>query len=241
MRYSIAFLFILLLACSSNLTDPQKIIDEAIDVAGGEKFLRSTIEFDFRDRHYISRRKGGIFSHERIFKVSADTLHDYLTNDGFHREINNKTATIPDSMAAKYTRSVNSTIYFALLPYGLNDPAVKKKLAGKTTMDGHPYFTIEVTFDQAGGGEDFNDVFLYWIHEQNFTIDYMAYLYFTDGGGLRFRKAYNPRKVNGILFQDYINFKPKDDAATIYQMEALYKQNALEELSRIELKNIRVY
>lgn len=143
-------------------------------------------------------------------------------------------------MAAKYTRSVNSTIYFALLPYGLNDPAVRKKYLGKTTFEGQPYFTIEVTFKKEGGGEDFNDVFLYWIHEKNFTMDYMAYLYYTDGGGLRFRKAYNPRKVNGILFQDFINYQPKDDSVSIAQIENAYKQNLLEELSRIEVTNIQV-
>ena len=75
---------------------------------------------------------------------------------------------------------------------------------------------------------------------QHFVDDYLAYLYYTDGGGLRFRKAYNPRKVNGILFQDYVNYKPREDSATISEIEALYKQNALEELSRIELTNITV-
>lgn len=241
MKYSLALISVLIVACSSNITDPQKIIDKAVEVAGGDKFTKSTIEFDFRDRHYITRRKGGTFSHERVFKTSTDTVHDYLTNDGFHREINGEKVTTPDSMAVKYARSVNSTIYFALLPYGLNDPAVKKKLLGKTTIDGQPYYSIEITFEQEGGGEDFNDIFLYWIHEKNFTMDYMAYLYFTDGGGLRFRKAYNPRKVNGFLFQDYINYKSNDDSATIEQLEALYKQERLEELSRIELKNISVY
>lgn len=241
MKYLLLFISVFTIACSSDSTNPQKIIDKSIEAAGGDRFLRSTIEFDFRDRHYITRRTGGTFSHERIFKDSTVTIHDYLTNDGFYREINNARAAIPDSMAAKYTRSVNSTIYFALLPYGLNDPAVKKKLLGKTSFDGQSYFTVQITFEQQGGGEDFNDIFLYWIHESQFTIDYMAYLYYTDGGGLRFRKATNPRKINGILFQDYINYEPKQDSVTVDMMEALYKQNALKELSRIELKNIKVY
>ncbi|MBA4054870.1 MAG: hypothetical protein C0490_09175, partial [Marivirga sp.] len=143
MRYLIGLFSILVIACSSQ-TDPQNIIDKAIETAGGEKFLNSTISFDFRGRHYITRRKGGIFSHERVFKDSVSTIHDFLTNEGFHREVNGVKAVIPDSMAAKYTRSVNSTIYFALLPYGLNDPAVKKKFLGKTAFDSQPYFIVEV-------------------------------------------------------------------------------------------------
>jgi hypothetical protein len=239
MRYLIVVISILLIACSSQ-TDPQDIVDKAIETAGGEKFLNSAISFDFRGRHYITKRNGGTFSHERVFKDSLKTTHDFLTNEGFYREINGVKTAVPDSMAVKYTRSVNSTIYFALLPYGLNDAAVKKKFLGKTTFENQSYFTVEVTFAKEGGGEDFNDVFLYWIHEKNFTVDYMAYLYYTDGGGLRFRKAINPRNVNGILFHDYINYQPKDDSVTINQIETVYKQNLLEELSRIELTNITV-
>ena len=231
---------ILLFSCTSK-TDPQRIIDKAIAVAGGEKFENSTIEFDFRNRHYITRRNGGIYSHERVFKDSANIVHDYLTNEGFHREINDKPATIPDSMAVKYTRSVNSTIYFALLPYGLNDPAVKKKYLGMTDIDGASYFIIQVTFGQEGGGEDYNDIFIYWINENTYTMDYMAYLYYTEGGGLRLRKALNPRRVNGVLFQDYINYQSKASSATIDQMEDLYKRHELDELSRIELTNIEVH
>jgi len=238
-KYLIALFCFLLFACSSQ-TDPQTIIDKAIKAAGGEKFVKSTISFDFRGRHYITQRNGGTFSHERIFKDSLNTVHDFLTNEGFHRETKGERTTVPDSMAAKYARSVNSTIYFALLPYGLNDPAVQKKYLNKTTFEDQSYFTIEVTFEKEDGGEDFNDVFLYWIHEKNFTVDYMAYLYYTDGGGLRFRKAFNPRKINGILFQDYINYQPKDDSVTIDKIESAYKQNLLEELSRIELTNVSV-
>ncbi len=239
MRYVFSFLSVLLVACSGG-TDPQQIIDKSISVSGGDKFLHSTIVFDFRGRHYITRRDGGRFSHERVFGDSTETIHDYLTNDGFHREINGVKVSIPDSMAAKYTRSVNSTIYFALLPYGLNDPAVRKKFNGRTTIDDQPYAVVEVTFAKEGGGEDFNDVFLYWIHEKNFTMDYMAYLYYTDGGGLRFRKGFNARNVNGVLFQDFINYQAASDSVSIHDMENLYKQNALEELSRIELTNITV-
>lgn len=241
MKYSLLIITLVIFACSPKADDPQRIIDMAIAEAGGDKFNNSFISFDFRNRHYITRRNGGMFSHERVFSDSTkNTVHDYLKNDGFYREINDKKAAVPDSMAVKYARSVNSTIYFALLPYGLNDPAVRKKFIGKTIFDNETYFTIQVTFMKEGGGEDYNDIFLYWIHEQNATIGYMAYLYFTDGGGLRLRKAINPRRVNGILFQDYINYQPKSESATIDQMEDLYKQGELEELSRIELENISV-
>jgi hypothetical protein len=240
-RIFIALLIMLsLTSCNTSLKDPQKIVDKAIAASGGEKYLHSTIGFDFRDRHYVAQREGGKYSYERIFKDSTNTTHDFLTNDGFKREINNVLADVADSMKVKYTSSVNSVIYFALLPYGLNDAAVQKKFMGETTIDNIGYYVIEITFAQQGGGEDHEDVFMYWINKKDFTIGYLAYSYEEpDGIGLRFRKAYNARTVNGILFLDYINLKPKSETQ-ITALEDLYKKGELQELSKIELLNIQV-
>lgn len=237
---AISLTLFLTLSCAGNFSDPQKIVDETILVYGGEKYQHSTIEFDFRKRHYIAWRDGGKFSFERIFKDSTSTVHDFLTNAGFLREKDSHPRVVADSMAKKYTASVNSVIYFALLPYPLNDPSVNKKLMGTTTLDGESYYKIEITFGKEAGG-DYRDTFYYWIHQKNFTMDYFAYFYEEDKvWEMRFRKAMNRRTVNGIVFQDYINYKPKTPAAKFEEIEQLFKSNQLEELSRIDLENISV-
>jgi hypothetical protein len=232
---------VLLNSCSNN--DSQKIIDKAIEVAGGKKYLHSTVEFDFRGRHYVAIRDGGKFSYQRISKNDKDstqTIHDFVSNEGFKREINGVVADLPDSMKVKYTSSVNSVLYFALLPYGLNDASVKKKFLGKSTMDGKDYYKIEITFGQEGGGEDYEDTFNYWINKVDYTIGYIAYSYAEDDGiGYRLRKAYNSSMVNGILFSDYINYAPQGNAK-LEDLEELYKKNELKELSRIENTTIQV-
>ncbi len=228
-------------SCSSDLSDPQKIVDSAIRLYGGEKYLHSTIEFDFRDRHYIAKREVGQFSKERIFfKDSTSIVHDILTNESFVRKIDDKVVSLPDSMAKKYTASINSVIYFALLPYGLNDPSVKKKFLGTMILEGQPYYKVEVTFGE-GGGEGYQDMFYYWIHQKNFTVDYLAYFYQENNvWDIRFRKAMNRREINGIVFQDYINYKPKVLDEKFAEIEELFTSGRLEELSRIVLENITV-
>lgn len=234
-------LVILFLGCNSKLNDPQQIVDKAIRFAGGEKYLNAVIEFDFRGRHYVARRNGGLFSYERIFDDSLGTVHDIVSNDGFQRKINYEEATVPDTMAVKYTSSTNSVIYFALLPYGLNDAAVIKTFRGETTIKDKAYYLVQITFKADGGGEDHEDVFLYWINQQNFAIDYMAYSFSeSDEISFRFREAYNARVINGIRIQDYINYKPKDNSLTVDQAEELYKKGELVELSRIETENVTV-
>lgn len=232
---------LILWSCDSTLTDPQKIVDKTIAASGGDKYQHSKIEFDFRGRHYIASRQGGSFSYERVFTDSTDTIHDYVTNEGFKREINGEKVEVIDSMATKYTSSTNSVNYFALLPYGLNDESVVKKFLGETVIGNKPYYKIQVTFRAEGGGEDFEDIYLYWIHQQDFTVDYLAYSFAEDDEtSFRFRVAYNPRIVEGIRFQDYINFKPDNNALKVDQAEDLYKEGKLIELSRIETENVKV-
>ncbi|MCB0489038.1 MAG: hypothetical protein KDC99_11215 [Cyclobacteriaceae bacterium] len=234
-------LLAILVSCENKLSDPQKIVDKTIEVSGGSKYQKSVIEFDFRGRHYIAQRDGGKFSYERIFEDTTGTVHDYVTNDGFRREINGDEVVVPDSMATKYTSSTNSVNYFALLPYSLNDPAVNKTFLGETEIEGKKYYNIKVTFSSDGGGEDFEDVFLYWINQETFTMDYLAYSFEeSDEVSFRFRVGYNPRVVNGIRVQDYINYKPENNTLKVDQAEELYKAGKLIELSRIETENVVV-
>ena len=239
--FPILVLSLMVWSCNTSLTDPQKIIDEAILTAGGQKYLNSKIEFDFRERHYVAVRDQGKFSYERIFKDSTRTIHDFVSNLGFKREIDGIITEVADSMKVKYTASTNSVIYFALLPYGLNDPAVRKRFLGETILEGKTYYKVEISFLSDGGGEDFQDIFNYWISKEDFSIGYLSYSFTeNDEIGYRFRKAYNLRREGTVLFADYINFKSKDPNASFDQLEELFKKGELEELSKIEVQNITV-
>ena len=191
----------------------QMLIDQAIKVHGSELVAKSTIDFDFRGRHYRSIRDGGTFQYERIFQDTlGDQYRDVLTNEKLYREKNGQLVELTSKDSSAYANSVNSVLYFALLPYFLNDPAVRKAYEGENQVKGEPYHKIRITFGQEGGGKDFEDQFMYWIHQEKHTIDYLAYNYQTDGGGARFREAINVRNVGGIRFADYINYKPLSES-----------------------------
>jgi hypothetical protein len=234
--YVIAVAF--LVGCSGN-TDPQKIIDETIIATGSDRLSNSKAEFDFRDREYGVKRNDGQYEMVRLFKDSTGLVRDVVTNDGFYREINGQKTTVADSMAFKYTNSINSVIYFALLPYSLNSDAVIKTYLGIEVIKGNAYHKIKVTFKEEGGGVDHEDEFIYWINKENKFVDYLAYSYQTDGGGLRFREAMNPREINGLRVVDYINYKPKSEI-TLEETSEAFIDGQLEELSRIELENFIV-
>ncbi|MEY8022046.1 DUF6503 family protein [Muriicola sp. SD30] len=242
-RSALLGMFIVLLYSSCKNTDKsataQEIIDKAIQVAGGELYEQSEFTFRFRDVEYVLERKTGKKVMKRIRQTDSGLLTDIRTGNDFSRLLDGKTISVSDSMANVYSNSINSVHYFAYLPYGLNDPAVNKEWIGEKQIGDKMYHKIRVTFDQKGGGEDFDDVYLYWIDKETFTPDYLAYEFHVDGGGLRFREAYNERYVNAIRFVDYRNYKPKGNA-DIMELDDLFAKDQLELLSDIKLEDVRV-
>ena len=255
MLNKICFFLLVLLVGSCQNTQPQKatstnssgdlksrqVIEDAIRIHGGSNYQVHDIEFDFRERHYRSLRENGHYQYERIFTDSTgQKIRDVLTNDSFVRYVNGSQAEITDERKKAYSSSVNSVIYFALLPYFLKDPAVHSEYVGEVSIHGEPYHKVQITFQQEGGGKDFEDQFLYWFHRDQLTMDYLAYNYKTDGGGARFREAINPRVVNGIRFADYVNYKPVEETLYIMNFDSLFEAGNLDSLSLIATENIEV-
>ncbi|WP_344712562.1 DUF6503 family protein [Winogradskyella damuponensis] len=217
------------------------IIDKSIEISGGENFEKSSLKFEFRDIYYQALRKNHEFLLVRITVKDNDSIFDMLSNVGFERYNNKAFVKLEDSIAQNYEASVNSVHYFSVLPYGLNAKAVNKTLLKNEQIKGKDYYKIKVTFNKEGGGEDYEDVFVYWIGVEDFKVDYLAYSYNEDKGiGMRFREAYNERYVNSLRFVDYNNYKPEDTSIPLENLGNAFENNQLKLLSKIELKNVEV-
>lgn len=225
------------MSCSES---PNAIVDAVIEQHGGKNYENLSVSFDFRDKHYVIQKNKGNFRYERHQADSTGKLIDVLTNDSFIRTLNGKQVAVPDSMVKKYTNAINSVAYFFLLPAPLNDPAVNKKLTGEVNIKGKVYHQIQVTFDAEGGGQDHQDRYLYWIAKETKTMDYFAYSYETNGGGVRFREAINCKELNGIRFCDYNNYGFDNLATSLEALPQLFEQNKLPLASKIENTNISV-
>ncbi len=218
----------------------QGIVDRSISVSGGEHYSTSKVAFQFRDKHYVSEVIKGKKVMKRISFSDSLTITDIKENQDLRRFFNDSLIVLPDTLAIRYANSVNSVHYFSRLPYGLNDPAVNKTLLGETVIHGEEYYKIKVTFDQENGGDDFEDIYLYWISKATFKPVYLAYEFHVDGGGIRFREAYNERYVGGIRFVDYYNYTPMEKEVDFFRIDSLFLANRLELLSKIELKEVEV-
>ncbi|MGB3181818.1 MAG: DUF6503 family protein [Cyclobacteriaceae bacterium] len=248
MRYTFLLAILSLIACNDTREDhkassPDKaahIVQEAIEQHGGKLYDSVRISFTFRNKAYTASRNKGRYIYTREFDDSAGVVYDRLDNDGFIRYLNDKKVALNDTMTGRYAQSVNSVWYFALLPFPLADPAVNLSYQGTSTVENNTYEMVRVSFDQAGGGEDHSDVFLYWFHSDHSSIGYMAYKYETEGGGVRFRKAVNKRERGGITFYDYENYKPAEKDTPLDKLDSLFVNGQLEKVSEITLEDIKV-
>jgi hypothetical protein len=213
----------------------QIIVDKAIAAHGGNKLIGTTIEFDFRKRHYSAIRNMDRYVYTQTFDDdSLGYIQDTLVNStGFIRYRDDELQSIDEEWQGRYGNTINSILYFTQLPYGLNDAAVIKKYLGEVTIGNQPYHKVQVTFRKEGGGEDFDDIYIYWIHRDDYTLDFLGYEFSVNGGGTRFRKAIDRQVIEGITFQNYINYKAEDKDTPIRRHDALFNQGELIELSRI--------
>ena len=222
-----------------------KIAEKTYHKYGAEKIKSNDIYFSFRTYDYSFKHATNDLVRSRSFINDEDQqVTDVWTGDTLIRKINGNAVELTDKKEKAYINSINSVFYFAFLPKAILDPAVYLKLLDNVDIKGQSYYKIQVTFDEEGGGEDHEDVFLYWINTQTFKMDYMAYRYYTEGGGFRFRAVNNSENVAGITFQDYLNYGPKKGEENIGEIfmnaDDAYANDELRLVSEIKLENIRV-
>jgi len=219
-------------------TQGEQIIYDAIDAHGGDRYEEGHYAFVFRDKQITFQNDGEKFEYTSSYEKDGKKYFDFMNNDKFNRTIDGMNVGLSAKQTSGGRESLNSVVYFATLPHKLLDKSVNKSYVGEVSIKGKKYKVVEVTFEEEGGGKDFDDTYHYWINKNTNIIDYLAYNYKVGKGGVRFREAYNPRIVGGILFQDYINYKAEIGTPLI-DLPGLWEKDQLKELSRIETEDIR--
>lgn len=235
----IVLLFLPLLGCQNKET-ADTIVKKSIEYYFPSGLDNKKISFDFRDKSYSVERYTDKYIYTRSFQDTLGFVSDKLINSSnFSRQIDEKSIEVTKEWANKYTSSVNSVLYFFQIPYVLSDVAAKKTLVAETDFNGKPYWAIKITFSEEKGGEDYDDQYIYWISKEEYSVDYFAYNYTVDGGGVRFREAINQRRIDNLLFQDYVNYEV-EIGTPLMSIPELFLQGKLKELSKIINENIAV-
>ena len=219
-------------------TPGDSIVELAIVAHGGDLYDDAHYQFKFRNKVYTFKNNQKNFEYTRLDLSDSMLIFDVMNGDTFERMVDNELVNLNAEAQDKFRESINSVIYFATLPHKLSDAAVFKKLIGTTTIMDTLYNVVEVSFSQEGGGKDHEDLFYYWFNSKTNTLDYLAYQYATNGGGVRFRSAYNRTVVEGIIFQDYVNYEVPV-GTPLGTIPALYEKDSLKKLSLIQTELIK--
>jgi hypothetical protein len=240
LKFAILVATTALYACERS-PSAEEILEKSIVAHGGDAWETASFSFDFRDKSYSIQRQADQYTYTRSFSDSTGRVLDSLVNSvDFIRYINDTAVQLTEEWVGKYSNSVNSVLYFVQIPYILRDPAVCLELVGSAYIGESSYYTLKVTFAQEGGGEDFEDEYRYWVDTENYTVDFLAYNYQTEGGGTRFREAINRRNVGELLIQDYINYAPKEKFPPLDSLPGMWENDQLQEVSRIINTDVRI-
>lgn len=244
-----AVLLVLSSGCTTPTPDPSTNLDAYLDTViaahGGDVLDRATVTFTFRGDDFTLRRNEGQFRYERVTTDSTGRrMVEGLTNTDVYRVVEGDTTALSNEEQRTIATAVNSVAYFALLPYPLQDPPVQATYAGADTVAGTAYHRVAVSFSE-GGGQDYQDEFLYWFDQATHALDYMAYAYGIGGPaedqGTRLREAFNVRTVNGVRIADYYNYRAagiEPDMLEAYPDSLT--QDAVEQVSTVALEDVRV-
>lgn len=226
--------------CTTSTDDLATTWIKKANIAHGTASLdQSSFRFNFREYTYGLTSKKYTKSYSRTKATTKGLLTDTLYNGkDFQRWINGKSIIVSDSLQQLYKESINAVLYFVQIPQVLNDAAAQSSYLGEVTILGEPYISLKVTFKQEGGGVDYQDEYRYWIHQKTHLIDFLAYRYYSDKGGTRFRKVSHRNRIEGMIFQDYENFSPSTPFPPLDSIANLYIKGKLKKVSDIQQQEI---
>ena len=234
-------LALLLSSCHEEVKDTAAIVQESIEHYGGDVFDRIHISWGFREIPFEVTRDNGVFRYQRTIEDSlGQTIVEVMENEGSWIEVNGERQDLDSRSRTQLETAVNSVVYFGFLPFRLDDSVVQLADLGTVEVDGEPYQKVEVTFPQEGGGRDWEDRFIYWFHQGDRTLDYLAYREATEVETTRFRRAVNRRMVGGLMVQDYENYTGDPDVGNVADYDRLFEAGVLRLVSMVEFDDLEV-
>ena len=233
-----------LVVATASAQQGLEIVRRSIELHGGETYERSSVDLDLcsgsgcyelsvsnRDGVYRQRVAGPISTGRREVVATNDTVRHW--HDGVEMEVasGEETQRLRDWATAR--------IYFAFLPYKLNDPSAQQRDLGLERWGDRELHKVKITF-RAGTSSDDQDQFLYWFDPQTARLEQFAYSYEGSPGGLRFRRLDNYRRVGGILFFDQENLGVEGDRLSVDLIDPEFVERRMQLVSRVRLEEIRV-
>ncbi len=219
------------------------IVERAIEHHGGEIYRHSETElavcsksgcFDVK-----ARLDGDRWAYDVAGRSGDSRLHVHSAHDALTVRRDGAAEAVAADREQKFRDWAMARVYFCFLPFRLNDPSVHQQDLGLVDWDDRRLHKVKVTFE-AGTSTDAGDEYMYWFDPETGRLEYLAYSYDDNGGGLRFRRAVRHRRIGGLLFFDQENHGIDGPGLSVDAIDAAYVHDAMRHVSTVRLEDIRV-
>ncbi|NND88766.1 MAG: hypothetical protein HKM28_05925 [Flavobacteriaceae bacterium] len=242
MKYpSILLLSLMFFAACS--TEPQisadTILEKSIEAAGGEDFFHSTISFSIEDYEYVLKRDGYLTDFSLTREIDTTIYFSTYKGGLMHYYVNGVEE--PESMQSRkfLDARLDGFTFLSSMPHVFNENGTIVERLENVTIQQKEYYTLRITYKHQEGMEDRNIFYLY-IDPDTFYIDYVAFKLDVYQNFQNFRRNYNRRKIEGILFSDFYSFYPHDQSMPLDSLYHYYNKRDVREGPATEYKNISV-
>ena len=237
--------FLLLTASPTEAPSIPEIVARSIEFHGGDLYRKTRSSFDICSKSgcfsVTTRVQGGQFDHEVAEAQGERQRWVRSTNGEVEVHEFGKALEISPDQEQKWRDWVMARVYFALLPFRLQDPSVRYQDLGLVDWADRSLHRVKVTFE-TGSSSDASDEFMYWFDPQTSRLELFAYTYENSDGsqGMRFRRLSNYRRIGGLLFFDQENLGREDHLLGLEQISAASLDDQLKPISMVRLRKIRV-
>ncbi len=219
------------------------IVDRAIEHHGGEIYRHSETRLDLCSKsgcfHVVANLDGDRWAYTVSGRSGDSRLQVHSADDALTVRRDGAEEAVAANRERRHRDWAMARVYFCFLPFRLNDPGVFKHDLGLVDWDGRRLHKVKVTF-QAGSSTDAGDQYMYWFDHETARLEYFAYSYDDNGGGIRFRRAVRHRRVGGLLFFDQENLGVDGSGLSVDAIDAAYVRAAMRQVSTVRLEGIEV-
>lgn len=213
------------------------IVDRSIAEHGGDRFFSATTRLDICSRsgcfNVAMRLEGGLFDYTITQDDQGRRVR--LTNSTVERwQDGSPVGTGEDE--ERWRSFVSQRVYFVSLPFRLGDSSVFLEDHGIVDWEGRRLHEVKVSFEPGSSAGSASE-YLYWFDPSSARLEQFAYDY---EDGMRFRRAVNHRRVDGILFFDQENLGLEGEGLSVDLIDPVYVAETMRPISTVEIRNITV-
>lgn len=220
---------------NSNELTARQIFNKVSQTHGKETFFNSNINFEITNARYEVSTPMGRYNF-KMTRVVDEKINVISYDGGFLQHTIN--SEIQDLNTASYSvveRSIFGFPFSYFIPFTLDNTDVHLTLLPETTIQLNPYYAVKTSFLTKDDNPKKDEIILY-IDKKDFTIVYLALDFGLISSKKMFKRCYNIRSIDGVLFYDYALFVD-DPEATLEELYLKFNNSTLEHVATIEVNN----